>query len=275
MIIESPADKNILLAFNSKKIIDCTDKEIDTVIIPAVSEGFFKIGKRDNSGLSAELKFIYDNLGRELKMLVPGLHVKEIPIAINRLIIRDFGDYFGLNVAEICRACKTHFESEIRSNSVKVLFKEPDQPTITPNIDQQFYTAKNLASDAYTRFENKKDFELLARVVYDFLNKLELIIFTSAEKYDFMKQGSIMVVTEQNTKLSKITENFNRRPHIRIIKLIKNALDTGEPVPDDVKNLILIKAKYLTLKAFFNEITNNELKLTDLIESKKSIFCEA
>lgn len=269
---ELPADKNIAAALLSKKIIDCNEHELSKIIIPAVSEAFFYTGKRDSKTLSLELEFIYDNLPGELKKFLPALRINEISIAIKRGILKEFGEYFGLNVAELVRFCKAHYDSEIRQNTVKLIIKPQDLPTLPPSLDQQFYTAKNNTIAAYTKNQVGGQFETMAVSCYDFLNKLGLIIFSTKEKYDIMKVAAGKLIAETNLKLSVIPEDYHRRPLKAFISEIENWLNEDQVPSLLTYSKIIAKSKFLTLKAFFHELNESELNLSDLIDNKKDVF---
>ncbi len=269
---ESPPDKEILSAFNSKKIIDCTDIELDLEVTAAVAMAFTFIGKKNDSALSDNLLIIYQLLPAELKKEVPVMRIKEIGLAIKKGIYKEFGEFFGLNVAEFVRFCKSHYDSELRSSAAKTILKPVESEQKPPTPEQQFYLFKNLCIESYNFFENNKPFETRARTCYDFLNKIKLIIFSKKEKYDILEKAAQLVISDQNIKLSVIFEDFNRKPLKRIIQAITESLENDKPLPKYVKEMVINKAKYLTLNAFFHDLQDSELDLSDLINAKKELF---
>lgn len=271
-INEVPADEEISHAMLSKKIIDATKKELDNVIAPAVGKAFVFIGKKIDSASNDNLIVIYNSLPIELKRLLPHMRIQEIPIAINRGIYKEFGDYYGLNMAEIVRFCKAHYESEIRINTVKSILKPVQTPPAAPSLESQFYTAKNNTITAYTKNQVGGNFETMGPSCYDFVNKLGLIIFSTKEKYDLMKEAAGKLISETNLKLSLITEDYNRRPLKTFIIEIENWLNEDKQPTDLTYAKIIAKSKFLTLKAFFHEIQESELNLSVLIDSKKDLF---
>ena len=81
-----------------------------------------------------------------------------------------------------------------------------------------------------------------------------------------------MIATEHKTKLAVIAEDYKRRPITKIINEIEAGIECGKPISEEVNGMILLKAKTLTLKAFFNEIIESELNLSTLIDNKKDLF---
>lgn len=269
---EGPVNKEILQAFNTKKISDCSPRELDTNLIPAVTNAFKFIGKRDSESLSGELKFIYDNLPGELRTLVPAMRSGEISISIKRGLLKEFGEYYGINVAEILRFCKTHYESIERSNAAKVILKPIDTAKMPPSKESIFYLYKNNLIEACAKHFAGNNIEVNGPALYDFCNKLGLIIFSTKEKYDIMQDAAHALIKDQHNILFVTVEDYKRKPHKRIIELLTNSLEQNKPLPDEVKTLLIAKSKYLTLKAFFNDIEMNDLSLTQLIDSKKEKF---
>lgn len=259
-----------MAALNSKKICDCTLQELDAIIIPAVSEAFFFVGKRDSPTLSNELKFIHNNLPTELKSILPALRIKEIPLAFKKGLIKEFGEYYGLNVAEFLRFCKAHYDSQLRADTVKSI-KPIEQPKAAPSIESQFYTLKNNVITAFSKNQVGSNFEVMAASCYDFLNKLDLIIFSKKEKYDIMKEAAAKLIAELNLQIYK-SDEFSRKGLKSIVNEVKFWLnDDGTPTISTYRKIIA-KSKYLTLKAFFDEIQESELSLNDLIDNKKDFF---
>lgn len=269
---EAPADKNIMQAFNTKKLCDCSDNEIDRAIIPAVSEAFFYIGKRDTPSISGDLKFIYDNLPGELKRILPALRLGEIPIAFKRGLLKEFGEYFGLNVAELLRFCKSHYESEQRINAAKTILKPIQAPQLAPSKESLFYLYKNNLLDAFEKNKVGGNYESNGPGLYDFCNKLGLIIFSTKEKYDIMQDAAHAVIKDQHMALIVIVEDFKRRPLQKIIDVISEHLNNAGPLTEGIKPLIISKSKFLTLKAFFSDIDMSELNLSEIVDNKKDLF---
>lgn len=261
-----------MAALNSKKLIDCTLLEIEKVVIPGVSGAFALTGKKNDSALSDNLKVIYNTLPAELKKELPSMRVNEIAIAIKKAIYGEFGEYYGINTAELVRLCKAHYDSEARINTVKSILKPEDKPSLPPSLETQFYTAKNNTITAYTKNHVGGNFETMGAACYDFLNKLGLIIFSTKEKYDLMKEAAGKLISETNLKLSVIVEDFNRRPLKSFINEIENWLNEDQQPTDLTYAKIIAKSKFLTLKAFFHEIQESELSLNDLIDIKKELF---
>ncbi len=266
------ADKNIVAAFATKKICDCSPRELDIQLAPAINQAFKFIGKRDSESLQSEIKFIFDNLPAELRNVVPGMRSGEISIAIKRGLLKEFGDYFGLNVAEILRFCKSHYDSNERAQAAKSTLKtvEPTKPA--PSKESLFLLYKFNLLDAYAKNLAGHSIEVNGPSLYDFCNKLQLIIFSTKEKYDIMQDAAQAIIKDQHNILFVTVEDYKRKPYKRIIEILTESINDNKPVPEDVKNMLIMKRKFLTLKAFFNEVAINELILSELVDSKKDLF---
>lgn len=272
---EIPPDKNILAALSSKKIGECSLKEIEAVIIPAVSEAFFYTGKRETSSLSGDLEFIYDHLPAELISGLPIMRIGEIPIAFKRGLLKEFGDYFGLNVIEFVRFCHAHYDSELRNNSVRATLKPVIIADNVPSIEQQFYLFKNLSIDSFEKNNEGKIWESSSSTIYNFLNKIGLIIFSPMEKRTIMKDAAARIIGDENLLLFKIVENFHRKPHLAVIESMEKFIKEDLKPAGDYYISLVNKSKFMTLKAFFIDIIDNEFNLNDLIDNKKTTFIES
>lgn len=269
---ETAPDKEILAALNSKKIIDSSSFELDKIVTTSVAQIFAYVGKKNDPGVSDLLNVIYNILPGELRREVPALRLNEIPISFKKGALKEFGEYFGLNVAELVRFCKAHYDSENRTNTVKSILKPVEKPSAAPSLESQFYTSKNNTITAYTKNQVGGNFEAMGPACYDFINKLGLIIFSTKEKYDLMKEAAGKIISETNLKLSVIPEDYHRRPLKAFIHEIENWLNEDINPTNLTYAKIIAKSKFLTLKAFFHEIQESELSLNDLIDNKKYFF---
>jgi len=269
---ETAPDKEILAALNSKKIFDSTPFELDKIVTASVAQIFAYVGKKNDPGVSDLLNVIYTILPGELRREVPAMRLNEIPLAFKKGTLKEFGEYYGLNVAELVRFCKSHYESENRTNTVKSILKPSETPKPAPSLESQFFTAKNNVITAFTKNQVGGNYETMAASCYDFINKLGLIIFSTKEKYDIMKEAAGKLISETNLKLSVIPEDYNRRPLKAFISEIENWLNEDQQPTDITYAKIIAKSKFLTLKAFFHEVQESELSLNDLIDNKKDFF---
>lgn len=264
-----PADKKILEALSSKKIDECSGPEIDEIIIKSVLECFAFVGKKIDPAAKNEAKFISNALPGQLIAWVPKMRINEIPIAFMRGIYKEFGEYYGINVAELIRFCKSHYESDLRSNTAKSFLKPIETPQLMPSQETIFKLFKNNLLDAYSKHLNGGKYEANAPALYDFCNKLGLIIFSTAEKRDIMNDASKEIIRETELKLFVTVEDFHRKPLLRIKE---NITMPFEQLDKDLKIILINKSKKLTLSALFNEIHISEFDLAEIVENKKENF---
>jgi len=257
---------------NSKKIRDCSLREIDEVCIPLVAKVFFNMGRKDKTDTSKELEWIYANLNIELQDKVPDMRIGEISYAFDRGVNREFGDFYGLNVNEFVRFCRAHYDSPQRAQAAQVVMKPVEPPKAPPSTEQIFYMYKNNLLDAFEKNKVGGRFEVSGPGLYDFCNKLGLIIFTTKEKYDILAEAGLKVISDQHLKLATTVEDYHRRPLKRIVECIQASLNEEKPLPEDVKGIVIAKSKFLTLKAFFQEVEMSELDLSELVDNKKDLF---
>lgn len=266
---EVPADKKILEALSSKKIDECDQEDIDRIIIKSVLEAFAFVGKKIDEPAKSEAKFITSALPGQLRSIVPKMRINEIPIAITRGIFKEFGEYYGINVAELVRFCKSHYESDLRSNTAKSFLKPNESPKLAPSLETQFYLYKNNLIDAFTKHNDGGLYESNAPALYDFCDKLGLIIFSTSEKWEIMKDAVKEILRENELKLFTTLEDFHRRSLIRIKENIERPFNELEK---DLKIILVNKSKKLTLDAFFHEIIMSEFNISDIVDAKKNLF---
>lgn len=264
-----PPDKIILAALSSKKISECSEIELDVEIASSIGIAFGYVGKKVDNSTENDIKFITRMLPGDLKRFVPNMRIKELSIAIKRGVFKEFGEYYGINVAELIRFCKSHYESDLRSNTAKSFLKPIETPQLMPSQETIFNLFKNNLLDAYSKHLNGGKYEANAPALYDFCNKLGLIIFSTAEKRDIMNDASKEIIRETELKLFVTVEDFHRKPLLRIKE---NITIPFEQLDKDLKIILINKSKKLTLSALFNEIHISEFNLSEMVENKKENF---
>lgn len=270
--IETPPDKEILSCFNSKKISEANQIDFDKVIVPAVSKIFALAGKRDDKNLSDQLNLIYSELPGELRANVPNMRLNEIPLALKRGIYKEYGEYFGLNVAEFVRFCKEYCNSAARVNTVKAIQKPVQRPITPPSRAERWPIFKENLFSAFKKWENSGNYDSIAPALYDVLSDLKLIIVSSEQKYKFMELAGERVISDTNLKLSVLVSDYDRKPLKAVVGFIQASMAESKPLPDHVWVIVLAKTKKLILDAFFLGITGGETGLQTLINFKHSEY---
>jgi hypothetical protein len=268
----APVDKEIVSAFDSPKLFDCSDADVIKICGGSVSIAFADLSRKADESLNEEVEYILSRLPGSLKRLFPSMRLKEVALAIERGTCKEYGEYYGLNVAEFVRFCRSYMDSEKRVNTAKELLKPVSTPTVKPGAETEFNLYKTNLLGAMDKLKNGHNFEVNAPSLYDFCDKLKLINFTTNEKYEFLAEAAQCVIRDQQLKLSVIVEDYHRKPLKRIIDVITECVEKETPLPGDIAVMVKAKAKYLTLKAFLQEVEINELELAYLVEAKKELF---
>ncbi|WP_131535521.1 hypothetical protein [Pedobacter nototheniae] len=187
----------------------------------------------------------------------------EIPEAFARGIRGKFGEYFGLNVI----SCEQFIEGYLESKERLELGKTLPAPEIKyePDNETKFKTAKGNALNAFETFKAKGDYDLISLPAYSFLDGIKLIQFSIEEKYDFIAEAKVELKKQLE---SKKTKEFKRESRNKLVHMISHLAEGG------CKDQVVIMAKKLALKAFFESIVLEDINLTQMIDKQKNVFME-
>lgn len=258
----------------SKKLFDCSDEEIKNVLSAAFTIAFADTSKKVDQHLSDELGYLLDRLPARLKRLFPSVRLNELPIAIENGTCKEYGEYYGLNVAEIVRFVRAYTESTARVNTAKVFLKPVEEEKPAPPADKIFNLYKHNLIEAFEKMKVGGSFEVNGPGLYDFCDAIKIVSFTTAEKYDILAEAAQAVIRDQQLKLSVLVEDFQRKPHKRIIEAINESVEHQKPLPNDVATLVIMKSKYLSLKAYLQSVEVDEINLAELVENKKDFYIQ-
>jgi len=235
------------------------DDRIFQVIVMSLAKAYTDLGQKQPEG--KDKTYIANSLADSIPRKFPSIRLHEIPLAFENGIRGKYGAYYGLSVVTFENFIEAHLMSESReqfARSLPVLaeVKEPDS-------EAKFNTASSNAVKLYEEFKSGKDVSLAALIVYDFLFRLGMIQYTTAEKWDFVKEAEEYLKVSLSKKLSK-TLDKNKRADIRLqIKKVddRTAVD-----------LITNTSKRLALYHYFRGSIVDELDLKQAIEANREKF---
>jgi hypothetical protein len=234
-----------------KTLFDC--------VIAAVAKSYADLNFKEIS--DTDKFYLVNELVDNILKNFPAIRLEEISIAFANGIRGQYGEYMGLSVITFEKFISGYMLSRERAELVKSLpqpelSKEPDNLT-------KFELAKNNTIKAFQLKSDNKDYTLYALPVYDFLDKLKLIDFSTEEKLEFVNEARIALQIELNSEKEQEKDQFKRKDLNKTIEQIV----TGQS-----QDLVIVKAKKLALNVFFESIILDNSDLIEMIEDRKKDF---
>ncbi|MFD2594713.1 hypothetical protein ACFSSD_05235 [Sphingobacterium griseoflavum] len=229
--------------------------DLDTVLMTCVNKAFKDKGQMV---IPSDMDHIVNNLIDMVLEHCPFIRIGEIPIAIEKGILGDYGDYFGLNVVTFTNFIKTHYASQNRANLAKqaiVRHDEIKEPTESEVLEQD----KILLKSAFEKFKSSGRYEDHGNYLYKVAaKKLNLFELSPERQKEYLEQGKIIAI--EKLKNEQI-QRPNERKRISKIMDQANNLEKGS---DGVK-LVYKESLQIALTNWFKELIEMDAEITDLL----------
>jgi hypothetical protein len=239
----------------------------DMVLI-SVAKAYMDTNTKEIS--EVDRTYLVNELTDNILKYHPSIRLNEIPEAIGRGVRKQYGEVYGLSVVRFLSFIDSYLLSASRTQLVKERSREA-APKPVPGREEQFEVAKSNVLMAFKRKTDRQDISAIAPAVYDFLDGLQLLEFTPAEKRDMMADATRELIDELKVKqtIARVSERNDIKKHL---EAYKKAITEYAAVNNRQQTLVIIRAKKLALDAFFNNLILEEKDLNDLIASQKHIF---
>jgi hypothetical protein len=243
-------------------------KDVFAVVLMSIAKAFIDTGTKEIS--EADRNYLVNELTDNIIKRYPSIRLNEIPEAIWQGVRNRFGEYYGLSLVTFERFIEQYLLSDKRTGLVKALPGD-DLPRHAPTLHVQFETAKENALRALQRKKDKKDISAMSTSVYNFLDSIKLIEFTTREKNDMMADATREIIEELKYK-QLLVPYIERAAIKKDIEAYRNAITEHAPVSDEQLTLVKMRAKKLALDAFLNNIILEGEDLGGLIDGRRDVF---
>lgn len=246
----------IQLAMQSTMVRNCGEIALNNTVVKAIAKAAQYCGQVITKEDAA---FISRNLCDVVTRHYPNVRVDEIPVAIERGVLGDFGEYFGLNVASFTKFIKAYMESQVRIEAAKKLLDvSKDEPKI-PSPEELRVMENDIIVNAYSTFCESGSFYDAGNHVYNKLDERGLIPFTAEVKRGFMDKAKTTVELRNNP--STATSLDERRKRAQFIESLAKGLKSAE-------SAIIREAKQIALNEYFSGLKEMETDIKLLLEEQ-------
>lgn len=249
---------------------DVEELEIDKVVLPAILKAQKDLGFNPNEEKGSHLM---DGIALEIKRAVPNIRLLEIPIAINKGVLGEYGDFLGLSIVTVIKFLKAHYTSAKRAEIAKqVSNKEEEKPI--PSIEEQKALAKVHLIEGFERYKESKKIPFSAVYLYRFLSEhFKLVEYPNEVKFEMYYQSILNIKREKEQDLDINSRMSNRKD----IDFINGFLDT---IPDkiecakavlkavqqkELRYMLKNESERIALKRYFDNLIEMETEIKDLL----------
>lgn len=249
---------------------DVEELEIDKVVLPAILKAQKDLGFNPNEEKGSHLM---DGIALEIKRAVPNIRLLEIPIAISKGVLGEYGDFIGLSIVTVIKFLKAHYTSAKRAEIAKqVSHKEEEKPI--PSIEEQKALAKVHLIEGFERYKETKKIPFSAVYLYRFLSEhFKLVEYPNEVKFEMYYQSILNIKREKEQDLDINSRMSNRKdidflngfldtfPHkIECAKAVLKAVKEKE-----LRYMLKNESERIALKRYFDNLIEMETEIKDLL----------
>lgn len=249
---------------------DVEELEIDKVVLPAILKAQKDLGFNPNEEKGSHLM---DGIALEIKRAVPNIRLLEIPIAINKGVLGEYGDFLGLSIVTVIKFLKAHYTSAKRAEIAKqVSHKEEEKPI--PSIEEQKALAKVHLIEGFEGYKESKKIPFSAVYLYRFLSEhFKLVEYPNEVKFEMYYQSILNIKREKEQDLDINSRMSNRKD----IDFLNGFLET---IPDkiecaksvlkavqqkELRYMLKNESERIALKRYFDNLIDMETEIKDLL----------
>lgn len=238
---------------SSPRAIEANADELKYVLTQAMAKAFAYMGAK-TTDKQADITYMVQNMPAEVVANLPAIRLSEIPVAINRGVLGQFGEFYGLNIATFMRFLISHYQSEQRLQAVKTHLATNatiQNQTTAPTEAEMQTTRLNRIATAFEQYKTRGHYDDHGSLVFDNINKLGKIPFSPARETQILEQARLNLIE----RYSRVSNYPDQRATLRAT--LNNILNGDAP------NLIITEAKRIALFELFDGLIEKGMGVLD------------
>lgn len=196
------------------------------------------------------LKFTVSELQKDISTRFKSLTLQEVEIALINGVKGDYGEYYGLNIKSFNKFLNDYSFSNERVRAIEETRNRIDgskqieaKGTITHEEIQR--TAYENALALFDIYKQTKECPDHGNVVYNYLDKLGLIKFSSMEKWEMVNEAK------------KERERDRKEKSVTIVNIIEQQQECG---------IVVVYAKRIALRRYFGSLLTAGTELKTILD---------
>ena len=263
-------EKAIILARESKKIINCEDIEVNSTISRMIHIIHANINREIPSGIIEiegiapmnQIKYDISEIASFLFFECKHLTLLEIELIFRNGVTGMYGQVFGLNTVAYISWINGYKQSQERLNAIAKLAElqiKKEQPKKEMSKNETYELWITTVCDCYYNFCKGNTNTIFYSKIYDFLDKCKLIEYSTEEKKEAYAKAKISVENGLKSKVHK--------GEIRFSELSKKQIQYDLPRNDE----IISESKTSLILEFFNQNKEFDIDIKELFTTEIEI----
>jgi hypothetical protein len=246
--------QTLTTALQSPRACDAEPKQLEMVLAQAMAKAFADMGI-NTADRRDEITYLVQTMPAELTRNLPAIRLNEIPVAINRGILQQFGSFYGLNVATFMHFLMAHYQSEQRLTAIKANLAAataiPERAAPTPQELHQ--NRLNRITTAFKQYKTEGHYNDYGNLVFDTINAMGKIPFGTEREAQILEQAKQNLID----RYSRVSLYPDERSGLRAT--------LSKIMHGEAPNLILTEAKRIALFELFDELIEKGIGIMEWI----------
>lgn len=244
---------NELEALSSAQIRHVPLLEFESVVMQAVHKAFKDRGQFEID--PDTIDHIVNNLSADILKACPFIRIAEIPIAIEKGILGDYGDFYGLNVITFVKFIKSHYNSLNRANLAKQLPVDTVEKQ-KPTEEEEKATKISLILKSFEAYKLNGFYQDYGNYIYKSLKEFNVFSFSEDQKLLYLSNAKRKVL--ESLKNDQVQKPFERNK-------IKQQIQDLETLNGDTKAMVYRESLQIALMDFYKNLVEMDAEIKDLI----------
>ncbi len=259
VIIPARSNNAIVLALQTLRIYEATDKEIVTYLSPAIEKARLDLGLKTDNIVKADNKLFIDSILKDLKTQFSAMTIGEIPIAVYNFTRGKYhapGKDVFLTIAALSNGFRgyTQDQTRLQAKQELLMLTAPTEDELTPTPEQVEERRIATIVNAFEVFEQTGLYEDHFNYVYDAIEIYQKIPFDVKQKTEIAEEARQFLIKENK---GQAADRYDKRKKAMNLKLLELIIVKDVPITEAI-NLMRVsvktQAKKIALLRFFKSL---------------------
>jgi len=269
------SDNKIVIALQTLRIYEATDKQIVSYLSPAIEKARFDLGlKTDNINSKDNLLFI-DSILRDLKDHFGAMTIGEIPIAVYNF---SRGHYHApdkdvfLTPGALSKGFKayTNEPKRMQAKQELLMLQAPTEEELTPDPEAVEKERIRLIVNAFDVFYKTGTYDDHFNVIYKSIEVYKPIPFNIDKKKEIVEKARQFLIAENKSQSADIHERNKKKINLKVLELITMKDIPISEAMKQMKETLKIQAQKFALIEFFKQLQKENKHIRSFLEIIKS-----
>lgn len=249
----------IVKFFDNPTVMQVSESELKSAIDIAITKILMDTGRQMPD---EDIKYMVNELAFSFVTKYRSVRIPEIAVAFKRGVRKEYGDYFGINAAELERFIRCYVEDINRQNAMKSYLKAIEAAAEKPaptEAEQQQLIRENIIN-AFEVYKEKSWYNDIANGVFNMLYNYELLEFSEEDIKSFYETARKRLLSHYNSDIG--LHFFSRHKTKAQIKRLQK-ISLKDMINDKE---IVSEANRVALNHFFANLVKAGTDIKDVLE---------